>query len=347
LSGSIANATNSNLNNITNNITNITNINDNDNIPFVYPFGYENINFLTENEVLEILKSTDGANLVLEKIYSQIENNNFMKFNKKDKHMVYIDGPNIIKYCNDKEFIIKLYEQSKLLLQRVFFLYFKRLSTKHQNIVWQNIQTINDVLDNKSSLMEDKYCNLINKNINDSEKKKLFNIIKKAIETKDKKAVDKNIEVYNKKIMEIDKLNNELNNKTLNMNEINNMWEQLYTDETVSYNEFENDLTLHRFEDTPRFTLIQTLIKKELDYIHKQELSIGDLNDFYNHIQLRISTEIREIREHFTDISDDYIEEIKNILINKPSEENTKLLQSIKLNNNSEINIITDNNKSI
>jgi len=131
------------------------------------------------------------------------------------------------------------------------------------------------------------------------------------------------------------------------MNEINNMWEQLYTDETVSYNEFENDLTLHRFEDTPRFTLIQTLIKKELDYIHKQELSIGDLNDFYNHIQLRISTEIREIREHFTDISDDYIEEIKNILINKPSEENTKLLQSIKLNNNSEINIITDNNKSI
>jgi len=341
MNGSLVNTSNSSLTNNTN--TNTSNSNNNINItnninysvPYVYPFGYENINFLTENEVLEILKSKDGAVLVLEKIYSQIENNNFMKFNKKDKHMVYIDKPNNVSYCNDKEFINKLYEQSKLLLQRVFFQYFKRLSTAHQNIVWQNIRLINDTLDKKPMTIEDKYNNLVSKNTNNSENKKEFQKVKKGIESNDNKIVNKNNDVFNTTSNDIKKLTNEINKKILNIDYIKKLWNQLQTDENVSYSDFKNDLNYHRFEDTPRYKLIQKLIETEIEYINKQILSIGDLNDFNTHIETRTNNELKEIRENFTDISDNYIEEITEFLIKKPLEENMKQLQTIKFKNNS------------
>ena len=334
---SLVNTSNSSLTNNTNNTNTNINITNNigDGVPYVYPFGYENINFLTENEVLEILKSTDGANLVLEKIYSQIENNNFMKFNKKDKHMVYINKPNNVAYCNDREFTDKLYEQSKILLQRVFFLYFKRLSTAHQNIVWKNIRIINDILDKKPASLEDKYNNLINKNINNGENRKVFQTIKKAIESNDNKIINKTNDVYDKTSKELGELQDEINRKTLNMDDIKNLWNQLQTDESVSYSNFKNDLMYNRFEDTPRFKVIQKIIEKELEYVNRQTLSIGDLNDFYTHIESRINTELKNIRESFNDISDNYIDEIKEFLINKPLEEHKKQLDLIKFKNNS------------
>ena len=339
MNGSLVNTSNSSLTNNTNTSNTNNNINITNNInygvPYVYPFGYENINFLTENEVLEILKSKDGAVLVLEKIYSQIENNNFMKFNKKDKHMVYIDKPNNVSYCNDKEFINKLYEQSKLLLQRVFFQYFKRLSTAHQNIVWQNIRLINDTLDKKPMTIEDKYNNLVSKNTNNSENKKEFQKVKKGIESNDNKIVNKNNDVFNTTSNDIKKLTNEINKKILNIDYIKKLWNQLQTDENVSYSDFKNDLNYHRFEDTPRYKLIQKLIETEIEYINKQILSIGDLNDFNTHIETRTNNELKEIRENFTDISDNYIEEITEFLIKKPLEENMKQLQTIKFKNNS------------
>ena len=113
------------------------------------------------------------------------------------------------------------------------------------------------------------------------------------------------------------------------------LWNQLQTDENVSYNDFKNDLNYHRFEDTPRYKLIQKLIETEIEYINNQILSIGDLNDFNTHIETRTNSELKEIRENFTDISDNYIEEITEFLIRKPLEENMKQLQTIKFKNNS------------
>jgi len=86
--GSIVNTSNTsntsnsivNSNNVTNNITN----NIYEKVPFVYPFEYENISFLSEEELLEILKSSNGANLVLEKIYSNIENMILTNYNNKN-----------------------------------------------------------------------------------------------------------------------------------------------------------------------------------------------------------------------------------------------------------------------
>jgi hypothetical protein len=320
------NSTNATINNITNNITN-NNANNNANnnelcskLPFVYPFGYENISFLTEAEVIDILKSDDGAVLVLDKIYSQIENNNFMKANKKDKHMMYINSPDNITYCSDKEFINKLFEQSKLLLQRVYFQYYERLTPKYQHIVLQNIQQVNDILDTKPYLLGEKYKYIVAKKTNNAEEKKTFNEIKKGIDAKDKLTIKENTKAFNKSSSQIMLLNEELNKSSLNMEDINKIWEQLHTDETISYNNFLNDLTLHRFEDTPRFKLIQTLLKNELEYKYKQNYKFGDLYKFYDYIKLRMDCEIEYIKHSFPDISEEYMEEIKNLLIIKPFE---------------------------
>lgn len=87
------------VNNVNITINNHINEKD-DKIPYVYPFGCENINFLTDAETLEILKSPNGACLVLDKIYSHVDNNNFMKLNKKDKRISYIHSAEKVKFCS-------------------------------------------------------------------------------------------------------------------------------------------------------------------------------------------------------------------------------------------------------
>jgi hypothetical protein len=330
VNGAFTNANNS-INPIINNITNnITNNSISGNVPYVYPFGYENINFLTEREVIDILKSDNGAVLVLEKIYSHIENNNFMKSNKKDKFMMYINAPNNIAYCSDKEFISKLYDQSKLLLLRVYYQYYKRLTPKYQHIVWQNMQQINDTLDSKPHSIGEKYTYIIAKNTNDNECKKAFQNLKKGIETKDSPIVKDNTIAFNVSLLHITSLHEELAITTLNIEDINQIWEQLHSDGNVSYEEFENDLTLHRFEDTPRFKLIQTLLQKELEFKYKQNYNIGDIDNFSKYVKTRIDKELNLIRQYFTDITEEYIEEINNLLITKPFEDNFRYLQGLR-----------------
>jgi len=72
------------INNNINIVTNNFNDTNKDNISFVYPFGYENINFLKPEEMLEILKSVRGSEAVVDKIYSHISNQNFINQNQKN-----------------------------------------------------------------------------------------------------------------------------------------------------------------------------------------------------------------------------------------------------------------------
>jgi len=126
----------------------------------------------------------------------------------------------------------------------------------------------------------------------------------------------------------------------LNIDDINKIWEELHSNNNASYEEFENDLTLHRFEDTPRYKLIQTLIKKELEFIKNTKSTMCDISNIYTNIQLRISNELNLIRQTFTDIDEEYITEIKNLLIIKPREDNETALLSLRFSNNNIKDII-------
>ncbi len=76
---------NTNCNNITNNTTNNSNVSIT--IPnFIHPFGYEDMTFLTDDEILKILTSKNGIADAIEAIYSQPQNCNIHRPNVNKKH---------------------------------------------------------------------------------------------------------------------------------------------------------------------------------------------------------------------------------------------------------------------
>ena len=116
-------------NNVTNNITNNDNrvinnniIINNINLPqIIYPFGKEDISFLNDSEMLDILKSPNGAIIAMEKVYSKIENRNFYKQNIGKDNISYLDSNLDIKIYKQKDFHDKLLYQSVEFMYRICF----------------------------------------------------------------------------------------------------------------------------------------------------------------------------------------------------------------------------------
>ena len=323
------NNNNGTINNITinNNIQNTVHV--------VYPFGYENISFLTDEEILEILKSSEGASMVLDKIYSNIENNNFMKFSKKEKTMSYIASPKDIKYCNDEQFITMLYEQAKTLLDRIFFQCYPNLSNEHQLIVWDNVRTIKESLSNKSGNLKDSCINIITSKVNNSEEKRIYKEIKDKLNIKDKIQIDKIEEV--KKNIEIELYELEKNMITKNLNLIKlkeEIWGDIMSDESMDFEQYENDLRLLRYINTYRYNKIKELNKLEYDSILAiEKLTIGDLESIIDMRNARNQNELQTVMMKNQELPKEYIDEIQNTLIDKPKNDNTINLSSVRLKN--------------
>lgn len=300
----------------------------NSNIQYIYPFGYENIDFLTDSDVLEILKSSNCLTL-LDKIYSQTENNNFMKFSKKDKQIMYFNAPDDITYSSDKEFIIKMYAQSKLLLLRVYFKHCNRLSNTHKYIIWQNIHKINTELDNKSKKIPIEYeCLIIKHTFNDIHKKHFINI-KNEIEAKSLNIIAQNKKAFNKSQLSINTLNNDINTETLDINILNGIWNELHNNSGVYFDKYDNNLLLHHYTDIPRYKLIQKLILKEIDYKNNHYYTMGNIIKYQQYVSARIDKELNLIKITFSNISDEYINEIKKILTSNITNEEWLLSQQM------------------
>jgi hypothetical protein len=340
------NNTNNNNNGVINNV-NIT-INaqarENENTPFIYPFGYENINFLTDEEILEILKSPEGAYLVLEKIYSNVDNNNFMKLNNKEKTVSYILSPQIIKLCNDKVFVKMLYEQSKMLLDRLFTKYYINLSYEHQLVVWNNINTIKDSLDNNinsnNKEVDEEYMKIVAVKAHNVGDKKRYKEIKQAIEEKNSNVIDKIKNVQEKSKNEIKAMNKQFNIKTIDLVELNAViWDTPMTNEYLDIDQYHNNPMATYYDKSPRYKARKQLEKSEDDYLSTQELNVGDIKDIVKMKLNRNKTELEEIEATYTNMPENYKEELEEILIKKPKRENLLNIVSVYPKN-----IIQNNN---
>ena len=331
--GNIA-TSNASITNITTNITN----NYNDTTPGVYPFGSENINFLTDEETLEILKSSNGANLVLQKIYSHIDNNNFMKMNKKEKTLEFFNTPSTLICCDTKEFIAKMYEQSKNLLQRMFFKCYKKLSEENKLVVWNNIQHISNILDTKSKALETGFANIITTNCNNSFKKAHFKGVKTNIDHNNKNVMNKMRALYNEIQEEKNKMVNDLSTKNITIDELlNKFWEPEKNNPAMDLDNHRNDLYCNHLETTPRFLLMKSLEKMEYQYLVSKNLTMGDIALYYDYKQSRITKEIKLLKDKFNEMPDSYLQDINNLFINKPNDDNEKALLDVRLNTNANI----------
>jgi len=152
---------NSNSNNTNNNITNNNDnriINNNITInniiipQIIYPFGCENINFLNDSEMLEILKSPNGAIIAMEKVYSKIENRNFYKQNIGKDNISYLDNNLDIQIYKEKDFHDKLLYQSVEFMYRICFRCRNKLSLEDQIVIMKNINIIEKTLEMKNDV---------------------------------------------------------------------------------------------------------------------------------------------------------------------------------------------------
>lgn len=308
----INNTNNGNINNGTvNNIT--TNMN------FIYPFGNENIAFLSNNDMLEILKSPNSLLLALKKIYSRLENKNFHKRNSNKDGITLINSELKLEVFREKEFRQKLISQTIFLLRRIFFSCKDELSIAHQMTIWKNIKLIEDKSKKNEEHINDAITNLIEINSEDLEVKELFKDFIKNIK-EDENLKKKCLELINNVINEINKYNNDLNKVSITDDIIKNkIWKQNNDNSNIiNLDNEENNINNNRIEDTPRYRFYNEMEQCEINYFStNSSLSLGDINFLCNRYNKHKQTEYNLLCNKFNPL-ETYKEELKIKLFKEP-----------------------------
>ncbi|NDC33108.1 MAG: hypothetical protein EBZ63_05305 [Burkholderiaceae bacterium] len=318
------------INNV--NITINNHITDNK-IPYVYPFGYENINFLTDEDILEIIKSPNSASLLLKKIYSHVDNNNFMKLNNKDKTISYIQSADTIDLCDDKDFIKMLYEKSRILLDRIFNKYYTNLNYEHQLVSWNYINDVlKKALDDSNKYAEKIYNNFISQKSYNIEAKRRYKEIKNSIEKNQRNVIEKNKKKQNEVNNEINNMNTNMKTKSLDLKEVNaTIWDfQMQQREFDLFNTPNNSPLNNYYDNTPRYKKRQDLERQEDEYLSTQELTIGDIKDIADMKKKRNEKELYDINSIYPELTDEIKTELETMLIKKPVEDNINKILSVK-----------------
>ena len=107
----------------------------------------------------------------------------------------------------------------------------------------------------------------------------------------------------------------------------------------MNLDNYRNDLYSNHLETTPRYLLIKSLEKMEYQYLLSKNLTMGDIELYYNYKQSRINEEISKLKDKFSDMPDSYIQDINNLFITKPNDDNDNALKDVHLENSISISI--------
>jgi len=322
----ISNNNNTNIsnNNNTINLGTMININyifkENDGIPFVYPFGYENISFLNNDEMLDILKSTNGSESVVDKIYSHLPNQNFINPNKKDFKIAVLDkdfrNNPIIKYYKLEDFAKKLFENSILLLMRIYHRCHTRLSVRHKLIVLSNIKNIENRLMGSTQLY-DIYDTIIAGISNNSLSKRNFNTINRKLCDKDIDVVKKIKAALESESDNIAEYHDDLTKRSLTMDDIKEqIWNPSEELEEMNLEHHRNDLRLNRAVETPRYRKRKELEQNEINLVKANGGLLGDIETLYDLRETRDLEECRLLKDTY-ELKTEHIDELNNLFTKK------------------------------
>ena len=315
------------INNIT--INNIT-------MPqIIYPFGSENINFLNDSEMLEILKSPNGAIIAMEKVYSKIENRNFYKQNIGKDNISYLDSNLDIQVYKEKDFHDKLLYQSVEFMYRICFKCRDKLSLEDQIVIMKNINIIektlemkNDVANLVSVMLERDFMNVSRRDLIQKFNFKLQNDLTfKDDKLKFLKEIRKELNSYY-----VNKNNTVINDNLLK----NNAWTK--SEETEPYIKKEdiyNNLNMYYINDTPRYKFFEEMKQDEINYLQDHGFTIADIKELIKIHSERKKQELLYIENTYDKERTDNVKDTLTHL-----EERTFLdgLQNITLNNNLLVN---------
>lgn len=275
-------AENSNVNitTTTNSNNQITiNNNINNNITVVYPFGYENIYFMTDEEMVEILTSNKCLIDAMNKIYSNVENKNFMKRNVKVDQVTVIAASFNINVMTDNAFKRKIIKNTFDALKRMFYHCKDRLKIEHQIMLWQNLRILDESIKENMSLNNEEHMSrelheimenidcIINQENESIQSKEQFCEIKTGLVNEENKRL------FNEKldhiVAKIREFNEDYVNRTIDINFIQNqIWtKNLNLDPELSVKHPANHIIHHDVITTPRFKFIQEMETLENKYL--------------------------------------------------------------------------------
>ena len=300
---------NNNTNNDNRVINNIT-INNNITIPeIIYPFGYEDISFLNDTEMLEILKSPNGAIIAMEKVYSKMENRNFYKQNIGKDNITYIDKNFDKQIYKQKDFQNKLLYQSVEFMYRICFKCRDRISLEDQIVIMKNINIIEKTLEMKddvasvvSAMLEREFMNTSRRDFIQKFNKKL--------------EIDKTFK--DDKLKFLKEIRKELNRYYINKTHFritdNLLKDEAWTkseehEDSIDRTEICNNLNMYFINDTPRYKFFKEMKEEELNYLKDHGFTIADIRELIKIHSQRNKEEIAYIEETYTKERSDNIKD--------------------------------------
>lgn len=305
------NSHNQTNNNIDNSQTTINN-NNNTNFNMVYPFGFENIYFLTPYEMVDILTSKNCIIAALEKIFSNVENRNFMKRNMNREQMTVIDENCNIKVMNDDAFKRKTIKNTFSALQMMFYHCKNMLKIEHQIMLWQNLRLLNELIKENITTRDEKYMcndikqimdtitNMVSENNENPEYREKFAEIKNSITSEEYKRLFN--EKLNTIIAKMAAFNADYQSRHINMDYVrNNIWNRnLDTDPQLSLDNQANHIDMHDIETTPRFMFFKDMEMLENDYLRKPSNdTIGNIDSLCNVREKVANGEFKKYQDKF------------------------------------------------
>lgn len=288
---------NTNSNNITNNNTNNNNtiINNNTNVAVVYPFGYENIYFMSDIEMIKILTGGNCLIDAMNKIYSNTENKNFMKRNMKVENVTVIDKSCYIKVLKDDIFKRQIIKQTFESLKLMFNHCKNKLKIEHQIMLWQNLRILDEsikenitckteenmsieirqILDNITSMIyEENECTV--------SKVKFMEIKNNMVNPEFKRLFDEKLNYIVAKMREFTE---DYSNRSIDLEFImKNIWtKDLANDPKLSMTHPDNHIKAHDVVTTPRFKFFEEMAKLENEYLGTEGINTtGNIDSVCN-----------------------------------------------------------------
>ena len=322
------------IQNITNNnITNNNNITINNiTLPqIIYPFGSEDISFLNDSEMLEILKSPNGAIIAMEKVYAKLENRNFYKQNIGKDNISYLDSNLEIQIYKQKDFQDKLLYQSVEFMYRICFKCRDRLTLEDQFIIMKNINIIektlemkNDVANLVSVMLERDFMNVSRREFIQKFNTRL-QIDKTFKDDKVKFLKEIKRELYS---YYVNKTHTNINDNLLK----NEAWTKSEDDEPdVKKDEVYNNLNMYYINETPRYKFHQEMKEDELAYLKYRGFTIGDIRELIKIHSDRTKMELLHIEETY---DKERVDNIRETLTTLEEQNTIHSLDNINLSRN-------------
>ena len=295
------NTTNTNCNNT--NCNNTTTINYS---PIIYPFGFENLNFLSQNERVELISSPNCLIDVLNKVYTHSENRNYHKRNMNRDQVTVIMENYDIKVFSDREYQDMMVKQ---LIKIVYILFYKSkngLTFDKQATLWEKIKLMEtmalECVDKDDQKQPKKFRKLIdnisgilattNENINASNEFSEF-----KTKMNDTMYKDHLITLVGEITREFENYKKDLADVSITDEELRAFWTE--PDEDISIESPQNNIERNELEDIYRYKYFKKMIEIENTKLNESIQSVGNINEVYNIRLKRAEEELELLKEHY------------------------------------------------